>query len=49
MNNVNEIYFRNSEPFLLRHDSYFTKIIIDNIHVDVHDSVVWWSRRAVRV
>ena len=40
MNNVNRIYFRKGEPILLRNNSYFTKLIIENIHVDVHHSVV---------
>ena len=40
INNINDIHFLNSEPVLLRNDSYFTKIIIDNIHVDAHHSVV---------
>ena len=36
MNNVHDIPFRKNEPVLLRNDSYFTKLIIENIHVDVH-------------
>ena len=40
MNNVNNIHFRKSEPTLLRNDSYFTKLMIQNIHVDVHHSGV---------
>ena len=40
MNNVNGIHFRKSEPILLRNDSYFTRLIIENIHVDVHHSGV---------
>ena len=40
MNNVNDIYFRKSEPVLLRNDSYFTKLIIENIHEDVHHSSI---------
>ena len=39
-NNVHDIHFRESEPILLRNDSYFTKPIIENIHVDVHHSGV---------
>ena len=40
MNNVNDIHFRKSEPVLLRNNSYFTKLIIENIHEDVHHSGV---------
>ena len=40
MNNVHDIHFRKSETILLRNDSYFTKLIIENIHVDVHHSGV---------
>ena len=40
MNNDHDIPFRKSEPALLRNDSYFTKLIIENIHVDVHHSGV---------
>ena len=40
MNNVNDIHFRKSEPILLRNNSHFTKLIIKNIHVNVHHSGV---------
>ena len=40
MNNVNDIHFRKSEPILLRNDSYFTRLITENIHADVHHSGV---------
>lgn len=40
VNNVNDNYFWKSEPILLRSDSYFTKLIIEKIHVDFHHNGV---------
>ena len=36
MNDLNDIHFRKSEPFLLRNNSHFTKLIIEDIDVNVH-------------
>ena len=36
MNNINDIHFQKSKPTSLTNDIYPAKLIIENIHVDVH-------------